>query len=388
MPPRKKEVQPELGATRPAKPEAPVAPPAPSLPPVAALVEYNCGPDTWLCKRFAALVAELPGLTVDVLGRLQDALRQSERQWLVARRLFGLLPSVPASNYPVEDLRVWSQEELAVFLGITGPQMQQELQAIRGIWASVRPDREPVATPAEPPVARGLFSDDALLAQYDLKRIRFKDHDEMERFLKRVRDVQKLLEEKMTAGIARNLLMTELQLWRLDETLTLSDLQGEDWRKNMKMRGDLDATYNDQLARIDKLAPWAGAIAGKYSFKGTLSEVSAAYQEYYATGETKLIDGIFTHTEVQVLFRRSVQAPEPQYRAGWLVAALNAKANLWRADYREVTPPRVLKLLDLGFKHAIKAAGQETGEALVDLEKEGPAGEYQKLETLPAAGAN
>ena len=376
----KKETQLGLGET-PAKP----APPAASAPapvahsPVPALVEYNHGAATWICKRFDMLSAELPGLDVATLTRLQAGLEIQDRQWLVCRRLFGCMPMVPPSGYPLEDMRVWSPEELAATLGIKGADMQQERQAIRGVWEAVRPKAvaEPVAV-APAPIS-GLFAEDDFLKKFDMSRIRFRDRDEADAFVKRVRDMEKLLEEKMTSGLARNLLMTEMQLRRLDEVLTFSDLQGEEWRKNMKMRGDLDSTYNDQLSKIDKLAPWAGVIRGKYSFKGTLSEVAEAYQHYYGSADSGLIDGIFTATEVQVLTRMSVQAPEPQYRAGWVVHALEAKANLWNPSHRSTIPHSVLKTLDAGFKAALAAAGRETG--LVDLEKDGAAGEYPALLT-------
>lgn len=384
MPPRKKETQLGLGET----PKVNLPPAPANLPPavpVAAMVEYQVGAETWLCKRMDALVAELPGLTVALLPRLQAALELQDRQWLIARRLFGMMPSLPPKKYPLDDLRVWAQEELAAWLTIDGKQWQMELQAIRGIWEA----NKPVSAPAEavmPPTMSGLFSDEEILKRFDMKRIRFNDIEESVAFVKRVRDMEKLLEEKMTSGLARNLLMTELQLRRLDETLTITSIQGDDWRANMKMRGTLDATYNDQLKQIDKIAPWAGAIAGKYSFKGTLSEMAQAYQKYYAEADNQLIDGIFTSTEVQVLTRRSVQAPEPQYRAGWVVHALAAKANLWNPAWRNDIEPRVLKRMDVAFKEAIKAAGMETGETLADLEKDGPGGEYAPLMVRPVVG--
>lgn len=365
------------------QPAGAAATPAPPPRPVpAARVEYQNGTERWLCKRFDALVAELPGLTAAVLPQLHAALETQDRQWTLTRRLFGLMPEVPSTKYPIDDMRVWEPEELARFLNIAkGDQWQQELAAVRGVWAAVRPKAEEGRAKSEErkPENRGLFADDEIIRKYDFGRIRFRDTDEMARFVARLRSVEKLFIEQATAGLARNLLTTEFQITRLDEALTVPENLGEEWRKSAKQRSDLVDDYNKQLSLIDRLAPWFGAIAGKYSFKGSLAEVTAAIQQYYAEGATVLLDGIFTATEVQVECRRSVQAPEPRYRLGWVTHALEAKANLWNPAWRSTTPLTVLKRLDAGMKAGLIAAGQEMGEALVDLQKSGAEGEYQPV---------
>lgn len=362
----KKETQMGLGET-PVQPAA-AAVAATALAP--AWVEYAAGAERWVCKRFDALVAELPGLTRETMPRLQAALEVQGRQWTLVRRLYGIMPEVPPPTYPIEDMRVWSTEELARFLNITkADQWQQELNAVRGIWSSARPRAEVPAAAAVPVGRPGLFSDDDLVKRYDFGRMRFRDQDEAARFAARLRDVEKLFSEKATTGMARNLLTTELHITRMDEAISALEVIGDDFRKNQKQRGDLISDYNAQLALIDKLAPWFGAVAGKFSFKGALAEVTAAMQQYYAEGTQDLIDGIFTSTEVQVECRRSVQTPEPRYRLGWVTYAIEAKANLWNPNWQSAIPQPVLKRLDKSMKAAIIATGQEMGEAVPDLQK-------------------
>ena len=78
-----------LGETPAKTATAAPAPTAPSL--VPALVEYQHGATAWICKRFDMLSAELPGLEVATLTRLQAGLEIQERQWLVCRRTpYGL----------------------------------------------------------------------------------------------------------------------------------------------------------------------------------------------------------------------------------------------------------------------------------------------------------
>lgn len=350
---------------------------------VPCWVEYPNGAETWCCKKFDLMVAELPGVTVADLPRLHAALEVQSRQWLIARRVFGMMPVSPSPRVGLDDLRTWLPAELVTLLGLKNDQWQQELSAIRGIWAALRP--APTSAPVETsaPAPRGLFADEDFIKTFDLGRVRLKDMDEKIWFVARVKQLEKLFRETMTSGLTRNLLMTELQLRRVDENLSFSDMLGEEWRKNMKLRGDLDSTYNDQLSKIDKLAPWASMIAGKYSFKGALTEVTKAIQEYYANNNHLLVDGIFTAAEVQVECRMSVQAPEPRYRLGWVTHALEAKANLWNPKWKSATPLTIFKKLDSAMKTAIKQAGQEMGELVPDLEKDGPEGEYAPLQVMP-----
>jgi hypothetical protein len=327
------------------------------------------------------LVAEVPGLTVDLLPQFHAALELQDRQWTLARRLYGMMPALPPPKYPLDDMREWQAEALARFLNITSAaQWRQELTALRGIWEAIRPKPEMKSTAPAPAAPQpGLFGDDALLKKYDFGRMRFRDQDECLRFVNRLRAVEKLFLESATVGLARNLLTTELQINRLDEALSVPENLGDEWRKSSQQRSKLMEDYNKLLALINDLAPWFGAIAGKYSFKGALAEVTEAIQQYQADGSHELVDGIFASTEIQVLLRRSVQAPDPQYRAGWVMHALAAKTNLWNPKWVNTIPRSVLQKLDRGFKEAIKAAGQETGETLPDLQH---GGEYPPLETV------
>jgi len=360
-----------------------------------SLVEYQIDGVAWRCGRFGQLAVELgePPITAADLPLLQTALAGKERSWLIVRRLFGLMPVAPPPNYATEDLMSWDRQDLCVALGTSLAQLQQELDAVRGVWRGIvgniqhstsnteHRSKVPIVPPAgeEEP----LFRDDATLKEYDFPRVLFIDGDERDWFVKRVKDFAKLLLEKMTAGLARNALMTELQLRRLDEAL--SDPKkiktGEsEWRTAMKQRGDLDGTYNTQIAALQKLAPWATAIAGKYNLQGVMSDFTRAYQEFYATGEQTLVDGIFTATEIQVELRRSVQTPEPRYRAGLVVFLNAAKAGLWDPNWAGQFPPAQLKKLDAAWKAAAIAAGDESGERVPDLEKDGAEGEYEALQ--------
>jgi hypothetical protein len=381
--------------------ETPELPPAPAVAesgPVSlpATVKYEFQGQTWRCSRFPELVAELgqPVLTVEWLGRWQDMVSTRERTGQILRRLFGLSPLFPSETYPVDELRVWSAQEIMVWLGLTKDAFQQEMEVARGIWRGMAPQGEAAEAEAQaevrgqrseggekPPPPTDLFAPDPVLAKFDI-RVTFTEASERHWFIQRVTEFEKLLLEKMTSGLARDLLMTEFQMRRVDGLLSDPSKGREgsvDWRSNMKVRKDLGDTYRDQLALLNKIAPWASGIAGKYAIAGVISDFTLAYQEYYAEGTNKLADGIFTALEIQVLFRRSQQAPEPKYRFGLVGHLHAARAGLFDPAWKPPFSDRQLKMVDAAGKAALIAAGDEMGEPVPDLEAEGPAGEYPPL---------
>ena len=357
---------------------------APALPkPLPGLVEYKVDGVLWRCNRFDLLAAEFPITAPDQLPTFQGVAMGRERAWLIVRRLFGMQPVVPPASTAMEDMRPWQREELAADLGLTRAQMQAELDAVRGAWVGVAKSAPAPEAPAPKAAAREefLFADDDLLTRHGFT-MRFGSVDERNWFAQRVRDYEKVLNEKFASVLARNALMTELRIYQLDAFLNDTEKckTGESsWKANLKLRQELDGNYQDLLKQIRDLCPWAGAVAGKFAFAGVMSDVTKAIQEYAARNDTRLVDGIFTATEIQVECHRSVQVPDPRYRAG-LVTYLNAaKAGLWDPNWKPAFEFSLLRRIDAGWKAGFVAAGDESGEKLPDLEQDGPAGEYDSL---------
>jgi hypothetical protein len=357
----------------------PSAPPAPAVAPTQ--VEYIFEGVAWRCGKFDLLVAELgePNITAATLAVLQGALVDKGRAWLIVRRLFGIMPVLPPPSMSPDDLKSWTRGDLRDALGITAANLKDDLDAIRGLWGKIAP--VPVQASVTPPPRKSLFSEQELLKKFDF-RLKFADQEEEAMFVKRVRDFEKLLEEKMTTGIARNTLVTELQLRRVDERLSDTDKYvpgGSEWKSAMGERAKLSATYDGQMEALNKLAPWSSVITGKYNFQGVVSDITAAMQAYYANNDHALVDGIFTATEIEVECRRSIQAKEPRYRAGLVVSLTEAKAGLWDPNFKSQFSPRQLAALDKAWKAAYVLEMDADGTVLPDLEKAGEAGEYPKL---------
>jgi len=315
---------------------------------------------------------------------LHQAICGLDRSWRILRRLFGIMPVALPADYPMEDMRSWMRDELCADMGMTRAQLQQELDGIRGLWRGVapRPVAAEEAKPEEPQFKEELplEADKELMVKYGLV-ISF-EPGERNFFMQRVRDFEKVLSEKTTAGLARNILMTELQVLRIDRLLadnTKNRTGSSEWRANMNLRKTLDDTYRDQLEQLRKNASWFSAVGGKYAFAGVLSDITAAMQMYYGMGDTALVDGIFTATEIQVELRRSVQAPEPRYRAGLVVFLNMAKSFLFDRNWKNPFPPSQFKKIDVAWKATSMAEDQKEGEPLPDLENEG---EYPALKPV------
>lgn len=359
------------------------------------VVQYFVGSEEWRCERFDLLTAEfdMPPVTPATLPLWHSLAVTQALPWLIVRRLFGLLPVLIPAATDERDLRTWAREELATELGKTVPQLRLDLEGLRGLWASVgRVSTEPGAGSKEivipPPKGQVELSlgDHPLLKEFNFT-VAFTSPEERGFFLGRVQVADKLLRERMTAGVARNWLMTELQLKRIDEVLANPNEcrpGSSEWRSNMKERGALSEMYGKQTEQLEKLAPWAKAIGGKYVGAGVLSDVTQCLQEYHATGDTSLRDGMFTAMEIDVECRRSVQAPLPRYRAGVVFYSNVARAGLFDPKFGQEKegwfggfPKRVFKILDAGWhQRAIEA---DAGNKLVDLESDGPDGEFSDL---------
>lgn len=374
--------------------------------PVPQVMEYHASGEVWRCNRFDLLVAEF-GLPTGkdagaALAGFHAVSCVNERRWMMVRRLFGLMPMFPAPGTAADDLRVWGREELTAALGLSRAQLAAELDAVRGGWSrnscelrvseSVRGKPQDYKTGNGTDGTEGTEAKDAkpaeelnfrqedYLAKQGFGMLKFASHEEAEWFTVRVRAYEKILREPLASQLGRNALMNELRIRQLDRVLnaTTQSIGGAEWTRNVKLRDQMDATYQKQVEQLKEMCPWAVAIAGKWAFSGTLASVTQAIQLYHSQGDTRLIDGIFTATEVQVECRRSTQAPEPRYRAGLVVHLNAARAGLWDPNWKPPLTNGELKRMDAAWKAAY-VAGAPEGERVPDLEAEGAAGEYGEL---------
>lgn len=351
--------------------------------PVEALVEYDVSGVKWRCNHFDRLAAEIGVVEVTQLALFHEQVSANERPWMIVRRLFGMMPVVPAGNYAIDDLRVWDRRELYTALGITRGQLLEELGAVRGAWSKIVPKPKPLLEEVapKPPAEEFDFAEEELLEKHGF-RLPGARREIRSRFATRVKDFEKLLNEKVTSGLAHNVLMAELQIWLFDEYFTDPDrnrVGSADWRANQNVLQGMHKSYRELMDQILEKAPWASNIVGKHSISGQLSEITRGIQDYQSRNDTRLIDGMYTALEVRVMCRRSVQTPAPQYRAGLVVYVNAAKEGLWDNNWQMPFERSELKRVDDAWRKAFVELCQESGAPMPDLEKEGPESEYPEL---------
>lgn len=401
--------------------------------PIPASVDYV--PESggrWRIERFEALAAELPVLelagrsaSTDPAERCRTAARLfhelvthgNPRWWTRVRRLYGMAPLVPDETTDLDDLRVWERAELCAALGIEPKQLQADLDMLRGLMRATlaRENGEAGARPAETAVktfdADGegrLVLDDELLRRYGYNEAMFNirqrvetieknDDGETERriawvdrspeqnraerewFVAELRRWQRVLDETMTAGFARNALFNQLQIRRLETEMVNLSPTANNYDDLAKRRAQMEKSYTDQLTAIEERFPEFASTAQKLGFRACFHDLVKAYLDYKNRGDTRLMDRVRTALEIEVDFRQHTLAEEPRYRLGQTVFIAEAIAGLWDPNWQSQLKPGLLAKLDRGMKQGIELARQERGETLVDLEVEGEAGEYPPL---------
>ena len=309
------------------------------------------------------------------------------RRWLIVRRLFGIAPLVSRTD---EDLSMLTREQICALLSIQPKELQAELEALRAQWMlaaprSVQTQPEGSETVTEPDSGELKFGHEILekhgfpdemfaVSVFDPKKReetpRRPEQNRLERdwFAKRVTEWDKMLCEPMAESIAREALLNELYLRRLQVEMTVLSPSSKRWQELLEAKKDIEVRREAQLERLSAMFP-ESSLAGKVSFRAVISELNQAHRDYYANGDRQLIDKIFTHAEVEVLLRQSVQQPEPQYRFGLNVAIVQAIHGLYDPNFRSRVKLGVFKKLDAGFRHAVNQVREELREPLVNLEE-------------------
>ena len=364
--------------------------------PCLRLVEYEFKGATWRCGRFDLLAAEF-ALEVGELAEWQLALAAKEhaRGWLIARRLFGIAPVRVDPLGDPDDYRTWERPDLASALGIKAKDLQAEVDALRGWWTALR--KKGGETAPEVEVRReyretlNLEGMPPVLKEFQFTKLNFTDHEEQDWFAGRVEVFRKVLEMGITHGLARDALMTEWRIRRLNETINGMPLGQElrpEWQQAMKLCGGLQADYKKMLDSILEACPSAKQIAGQYAFHGVLTDITAGIQKAMADGDNRLVDGMNTAADIQVLLRTHTHRPEVSYRLG-LVAHVNAaRAGLWDPHWTTPFTTADLRKLDRAFAAVLGEEARQEGTPLVDLEKTGPEGEYPPIYKLGSVKTN
>ena len=293
--------------------------------------------------------------------------------WRLVRRRFGMQPIGYDASVEDADLRAWKLTELLESEGVTRAQLQAELAALAGAWRALRrsapapaPESRPAAAPRE---TLDLRTDEDILRRYALHDADPGVHQDW--MITRTLALRRVLDQPNLEMLGREVLLTELALRKL--------IPGEKgYNTERKVLLEL---YQSQLGQLDKLAPWTTALIGGVKLSGALAEITKGLMEYYATGDTALIDGIFTATEIRVELRRSEQTPLPRYRPGLVTHLQSAREGVLDPRWKPLFKPHELARLDKAFAAALAGAHESSGAPPIpNLQSQGPSGEYENLE--------
>lgn len=360
---------------------------------MSSVPEYEPKPGAprWRVAQWDVMQAEFD-LRREDLPAFHAAIEQREkRAWVIVRRLCGIGPVKLTLKDKPDDCRSWERAELREKLGLSEPSLAAELDRIRGLWASVRPKPEPVLEAVAEKAVVPAETDDQLLAKFDFTGMTVAAESAW--FAGKVRAFRKLLEHPLVGELARHSLLDALEIRRFERQAALlsaeladkPDMMGR--AAKIKEREDLSreltkmrAAYSNGVKELDRQFPFMSAVEDSVQIRGLVSELVEGVREFQSAGLNRIIDGIFTAAEIQILMQKSQQHPEAQYRPGQVFYFSQAKASIFDPKWKNDLPPGVYRRLDEGFRAAEHKAFTELGEPLVDLESDDPIkGEHDPL---------
>ena len=211
-------------------------------------------------------------------------------------------------------MRVWPMEALRESLGLNRPQMQAELDAIRGAFLGVtKPQPDEARRPAPSGGARRVaFSEEA--GGGDGIAVRFPNMEDPPGLRAACATIEKVLNEKFAAGLARNALMTEsgYTTRRLAERYA----KGQAGRGGVEREPEAASGTGRDVSgpdRADQNAlPSGGASAGQYTFSWTLERHHPSDSGVCRAQRHAADSRIFTSTDTQV---SAAVPPRPRTRA-------------------------------------------------------------------------
>lgn len=402
----------------------------------ATTVEYPA-PDSdeiWRVNRFDWLASEFR-VEAGKLAAFHAIAAAQPRPWQIIRLLYGVRPVLLPVGTDAEYLREWKRAEIAAHLGIPVPAIRDDLDYVKLVWrkharklarsvqaAEMAVVKESLTTEKEtaPPVIRAPRAprkarvekvggdalnapppddfDEVILppmedarAQALLTLFGFGDDifaesgrseveavAERDWFAGRLNDLRKMFEEPRVSTLARQAIINEMIIRRLDARLCRCVAGSGLFATIQETKQAVEAEYRIQWAKINDIFPWASEAASKVRVTGVLGDFVQGVQQYMADGDNRILDGVRTAFEIQVDMRESQQL-EIRYRPGQAAAIREAIDHLLDPEYKRLLPDYICRMMDEGFREGARRVREQLGLTVPDLEDDGPKGEYPPL---------
>lgn len=353
-------------------------------------LEYTPIPDSppWLIGDWRGLSDAFSLADADA-SAWHHALAGQGRPWLVIRRIFSVAAMWGEFSSP-EDVEKWTWAKLSESLGVPESHLKNDLSAAVDFWKKARVAANVVRAPstarpreaAPEPSALAVAAADPVVNPLD-GLPNFQIHDELTdaqiaallnplRFntvrsrgdrlyvANRIIELRSLLLNKNTRESARQLIIMELNMTTHETTLHVlkGRLEGIernheiDSKQSAEVRSIADsiASTEKALTALSKTYLAASSELGAEEREageiqrvvlGTISHLTEAHRQYYASGDRVLIDGMFAADELIWLTTPLTLRPA-QYRPDVVLRIREAciPENLWGADYQPTVVQR------------------------------------------------
>jgi hypothetical protein len=209
--------------------------------------------------------------------------------------------------------------------------------------------------------------------------------DEKAYIFTRIGDLKHKLEDEEGRTIAQRAIRLELRMRRNDAIVSKIEAQAAnpatDAKDALALRGDIKG-YNDigkelhtqhleLMEAMNATQAQNPSVAKKVAFVDCLGQLMRGVQEYEARGDTAIIDGIFTASEVKIQVAPMSLRP-PQYRLDIVMIIHEAMKheNLWNPDYEPPSIERTMyRRMRKALSDTLNAAANEDG-TVIEMEDE------------------
>jgi hypothetical protein len=369
--------------------------------------------DLWVTEDFDRLAQTFPGLNPEnlpALHALAVSRKDFETPWAMLRRLCGIRPAIVPMDVDANKLRPMPRNMVAEIFQTAPEEVDLSLSILVVAWNQITAaeDTPEYNPPAEQSKAKSAAARseggsarsgkvEVTLEQLDLLDLcglstnifdypLHTDHDryvEIEWFCDMVKDIRRVFEEPMAKALARNALLNQLHIRRIEVRLAALDPAQKEFISLQDTKREMERTYGEQWEQIEQLCPLAAASVTRKSMINSFGDIVKVYQAYKADPDNRLRDGIHTDEEIQVLFRSSIQVPDIHYRYGQVVAMNEAKLGLGDPHWKRKMDQDLCKILDSAVQYAARKAADKLKVKQPDLESLGADGEYPPLYQKP-----
>lgn len=281
--------------------------------------------------------------------------------WVTLRLRFCIGPLF-GPGFDPRTLRSWTTAEIAGELGLNEKDVKEQIKTAGEFWkrrrAEIPVEKRLVAPRPTTPSQEGTTTDqaersaspaapltfqtmtevapeqvDQILAEAGMPKIT--DPDKRLYAARRIAELKRWFEDKKTRETARQIVQAELNLRRYEELL-LGNVKASEFVELEKAQSILAERHKKLITDIG--ADEAEMDTQRSIALDTFSAFARGMQQWHATGERTLIDGIFTADEAVWLLTPAEMRP-PQYRPDIVARMRDAllPENLWSPDY-EPTP--------------------------------------------------